>query len=251
VPPTGGNLARATIFGSLADDYDRLRPGYPDAAVDWLLDTAAVTVAEIAAGTGKLTRSLAARGLSVAAIERDADMLAVLRRRLPTVTTYLAPAERLPLADHSVDAVVVAQAWHWFDPVAAWSEVRRVLRPGGRLGLIGHIPTPTHPWEHELAALDLWQRDPAGPDDPGEPPGLPGLPHLRTETASFPWDREITPGDLAGLYGTYSVYAVLPPAERREHLDALAAVARREAARRGTPTVPLSSVVRVDRVYQD
>ncbi|WP_205843659.1 class I SAM-dependent methyltransferase [Nakamurella deserti] len=238
------------MFGSVAAAYDRLRPGYPDAAVDWLLDPAARTVAEIAAGTGKLTDSLVARRLTVVAVEPDAAMLAVLRRRHPTVTAHRAPAEQLPLADASVDAVVVAQAWHWFDPVRAWSEVRRILRPGGRLGLIGHIPTPTQPWEHELAAMDLSRPAPVDPHA-GPEPDAPGPAGVRTETASFPWVRRITPDDLAELYGTYSAYAVLPPAERRRRLMALAAVARAEAHRRGTATVPLTSLVRVDRVYPD
>ncbi len=237
---------RASVFGSVADAYDRLRPGYPDDAVAWLVPPAAADVVEIAAGTGKLTDSLVARGLRVTAVEPDPGMLAVLQRRHPAVVTHRAPAERLPLSGAVADAVVVAQAWHWFDAPAAWAEVRRVLRPGGTLGLISHVPVPVEPWERALADLD-----PLGPahahPDPVAPTELDGLPGIRFETAAFPWTRQIAPDDVAALYGTYSIYAVMAPAERRRRLAAVAALARAEADRRGTPTVPLNSVVLVMR----
>ncbi|WP_298462381.1 class I SAM-dependent methyltransferase [uncultured Cellulomonas sp.] len=131
---------RATAFGRYARDDDRWRPGYPDAAVDWLLPPGAPRVADVGAGTGKLTGALVDRGLEVDAVEPDDAMLAVLRERWPGVRAHLAGADRLPLPDGAVDAVVVGTAWHWFPHDAAVAEVRRVLRPGGRLGCCGTGP---------------------------------------------------------------------------------------------------------------
>ena len=245
-PDPGADAARASVFGSVADAYDRLRPGYPDAAVDWMLPPGAVDVLEIAAGTGKLTDSLIGRDLRVSAVEPDPEMLAVLRRRHPSATTHLAPAEHLPVPDDTVDAVVVAQAWHWFDAPVAWAEIRRVLRPGGTLGLIWHVPVAVEPWEREVSSLD-----PLGPahahPDPTAPAELDGLPGVRFEAASFPFVRPITPEDVAALHGTYSVYAVMDPVERHRRLDAIEAVARAEARRRETPTVSMHSAVLVMR----
>jgi SAM-dependent methyltransferase len=144
---------RALSFGKLAEEYARWRPGYPPEAVDWLARNA-THVAEVGAGTGKLTAALVARRLTVEAVEPDPDMLAVLRRVCPEVTTHLAGADALPLPDASVDAVLVADAWHWFPRERAVAEVRRVLRPGGWLGLVWNVPRPVEDWELELAGLD-------------------------------------------------------------------------------------------------
>jgi len=135
-----------------ADAYERSRPTYPPTAVAWLLDRlgAPAEVAEIGAGTGKLTRELLARGLLVHAIEPSAPMRATLRRESPGGVVLDGTAERLPLASHSVDAVLVAQAFHWFDAPAALCETARVLRAGGALGLLWNLwDTGTEP----LAAM--------------------------------------------------------------------------------------------------
>lgn len=110
---------RATAFGRYARDYDRWRPAYPDAAVDWLLPSAATRVADVGAGTGKLTGMLVARGLQVDAVEPDGDMLAVLQERWPQVRPHRAGADALPLDDASVDAV------GWAAELAALDSRRR------------------------------------------------------------------------------------------------------------------------------
>jgi hypothetical protein len=112
---TTSDPLRARVFGSFAEAYDRWRPGYPPDAIDWLVPPDATRIADVGAGTGKLTGSLLGRGLEVVAVEPDAGMLAVLQRRHPAAKATLAPAEDLPLDDASVDAVLVGQAWHWFD----------------------------------------------------------------------------------------------------------------------------------------
>ena len=145
---------RSLSFGSAAAAYERGRPSYPPEAIDWLLPRGARHVLDLGAGTGKLTTRLVERGLDVVAVDPIPDMLEVLRTSLPETRALLGTAEEIPLEDNSVDAVLVAQAWHWVDPERAIPEVARVLRPGGRW-----VFSVTHPVRWCL------------PDDPG-PAGL-------------------------------------------------------------------------------
>ena len=109
----------ANSFGAVADVYERGRPQYPAEAIDWLVPPHATRVADVGAGTGKLTRQLHERGLDVVAVEPSAGMRGQLRRAVSGVPVLGGTGERIPLADHSVDAVLVAQAWHWVDPERA------------------------------------------------------------------------------------------------------------------------------------
>jgi SAM-dependent methyltransferase len=143
---SGENLAMsvhpvaAAGFGRSADAYERGRPGYPAAAIRWLAGRvplrAGVTVMDLAAGTGKLSRPLAATGARVIAVEP----LAGMRRAIGSeIETLEGTAESIPLPDSSADAVTVGQAFHWFDGEVALAEVHRVLRPGGALALLWNM----------------------------------------------------------------------------------------------------------------
>ena len=127
-------------FQQGAGAYERGRPGYPRAAIEWLERQLRLapgrTVVDVAAGTGKLTRELIASGATVVAVEPVGGMRAVLERVVPQARALEGTAERLPLEDQSVDAIVVAQAFHWFDTSAALAEFHRVLRAGGRFAVI-------------------------------------------------------------------------------------------------------------------
>ena len=140
----GGRGRPAESFAKVADSYERTRPGYPRGAITWMLGSA-VRVLDLGAGTGKLTRELVALGYETTAVEPLPEMLAELRVAVPTVEASVGRAEAIPLPDKSMDAVVVAQAFHWFDATIALAEIARVLQPGGRLECSGtfRVQTPS------------------------------------------------------------------------------------------------------------
>lgn len=227
-----GPAARGSSFGDDAEAYERWRPGYPDDAIDWLLPQGARDVLDLGAGTGKLTAALVDRGLHVIAVDHDDRMLQVLRRRHPSVETHAAPAEALPIASGSVDAVLVGDAWHWFDPAAAAAEAARVLRADGRLGLLWHEPDIEAGWAQDIARLD--PNSAQRYDGTRDRVRLPGV---RTETRTFRWRWQVTPAHLRALLGTRSAYARLGQEERDARLDRAEAVARRVADESGEPWV--------------
>ncbi|HWI32522.1 MAG TPA: class I SAM-dependent methyltransferase [Microbacterium sp.] len=148
----------STSFGVAAGTYESGRPEYPAEAVEWMLAPVAShehrpRVADVGAGTGKLTRAVAATGAEVVAIDPDPDMLAALRDAVPGIPTFVGRAERLPLPDAALDAVVLGQAWHWVEPVAGSLEAARVLRSGGILGLIWNVRDESDPWVRRLTAV--------------------------------------------------------------------------------------------------
>jgi SAM-dependent methyltransferase len=146
---------QARSFGAVADLYDRVRPGYPIEAAEWLLGNARRRVADVGAGTGKFTRVLSSVAGSVTAVEPDPDMRARLATSLQDldVTAVDGSGESLPFADGTLDAVTFAQAWHWVDPERGSAEAARVLRSGGVLGLLWNIRDEEVPWVAELGAL--------------------------------------------------------------------------------------------------
>lgn len=138
-------------FSSAAASYERGRPGYPPAAVSWLVGQLDLgpgrTVLDLGAGTGKLTRELVPTGASVLALEPVPEMAAVLQRSAPSAQVVTATAAATRLETHSVDAATAAQAFHWFSDEPSLREIHRVLVPGGPLGLI---------WNHRDTSARLW-----------------------------------------------------------------------------------------------
>ena len=136
---------RELSFDLVADEYERTRPSYPPALLDVLPLGADAAVLDLGAGTGKLTRVLAARYAEVTAVEPLANMRAMLERVVPGVTALAGSAERIPLDDASVDGVFAAQAFHWFVKDVALPEIARVLRPGGVFAVIWNGPDEEQP----------------------------------------------------------------------------------------------------------
>ena len=142
--------AAAKGFSAGADAYERGRPAYSADAVAALVRELRIgpgtRVLDLAAGTGKLTRQLVGTGADLVAVEPITEMRAKLIATLPGVEAIEGAAEAIPLPDRSVDAVVVGQAFHWFDGDRAVSEIHRVLRPRGGLGMIWQARDVVRPW---------------------------------------------------------------------------------------------------------
>ena len=200
----------ALAFGRAVDVYERSRPGYPAAALDWVLPPGARRVADVGAGTGKLTRALVARGLEVTAVEPDDAMRAELGRRVPGARALAGRGESLPVPDAALDAVLFAQSWHWVDPAVAAPEVARTLAPGGRLGLLWNDRDLRTDW---VARLDELMVAAGGSPDRGWRPAVPA-PFGPLERTTVGWTHALPAEAVADLVASRSYVIVLPPAER-------------------------------------
>lgn len=214
------NEEMSRSFGSAAGTYESGRPDYPIQAVDWLLQPVvggerSIRVADVGAGTGKLTRAAVELGAEVVAVDPDPKMLAVLRENVHGVPTFVGSAERLPLPDASVDAVLLGQAWHWVEPHAGSAEVGRVLRSGGVLGLVWNIRDESVPWVAQMtrimhgstAEMALAQGDP--PLD---------APFAALESASWRWSRPMNRETLLAMARSRS-YLITAAPEDRERIE--------------------------------
>jgi SAM-dependent methyltransferase len=137
-------------FTQAPDSYQRGRPEYPQALAAWLDTTLGVRagthVVDVGAGTGKFTQLLVRTGATVTAVEPVEAMRARLAESQPGVRALAGTAEALPLPDAQADAVVCAQAFHWFANAQALGEMHRALRPGGRLGLVWNVRDESCDW---------------------------------------------------------------------------------------------------------
>jgi SAM-dependent methyltransferase len=204
------HAAHAGSFGPVADLYDRARPAYPAAALDWLLESfaAAPRVIDLGAGTGKLTRLIRDRGLPVTAVEPSPGMRAQLASSVPGVTVVEGSAESMPLASGSADVVLVAQAWHWVDPERAVPEVARVLAPGGRLGLLWNVRDDRADWVRRLDEI-IGNRDRTSDQS-----AVIGTPFGPASRQTFPWVHTIGPSMLLDLVASRSAVILLRADER-------------------------------------
>jgi len=214
-------LERAKSFALVAREYDRGRPGYPAAAITWMLRSAPLEVVDLGAGTGKLTAALVEAGHRVIAVEPLAEMRNRLAGALPGVSVVGATAEDTALPDASADAVVAGAAFHWFDTERALGEIARILRPPGALGLLGNgFDIESSGWVRRLADL-------VG-SDPGRGPR-----HRPDKTQLLEWfavvdervfshEQAVSRATLLNLAQSYSRVAVLSELERRRLLDCLA-----------------------------
>jgi SAM-dependent methyltransferase len=130
-------------FSNRVDTYVKYRPSYPKEAIDYLYEVVGLTpaslVADVGAGTGIFSELLLERGSRVTAVEPNQAMREVAESKLGQYAGFQAvpgSAEATGLADHSVDAIVCAQAFHWFDRAATGTEFKRILKPGGKVVLI-------------------------------------------------------------------------------------------------------------------
>ncbi len=205
---------RARSFGATAAAYAEHRPDYPADGVRWGLAAArgdVRRVLDLAAGTGKLTASLLDLGLEVTAVEPDEDMLAQLSARHPEVRALTGKAERIPLPDASVDAVVVGQAFHWFDRAAALAEIARVLRPGGALAAFWNKEDDSVGW---VAGMGAVARSSVTQSWSTDYPTFDGEHFEAGEKTDFPHTHRRTADSLTATIGTQSHTLVISDEER-------------------------------------
>jgi SAM-dependent methyltransferase len=227
-------------------DYEAARPTYPSEAVSWLQEhldiTAAARACDLAAGTGKLTRLLAPSAPGLLAVEPVAGMRATFRTVLPTVPLLAGTAEALPFATATLDAVTVAQAFHWFDFDAAVAELARVLRPGGRLALLWNARDRSVEWVDQVwSIMDRvekrapWRDHEHWRDSARRT--MPGFGALHE--AQFHHEQLLTPDDVVRRVASVSHVAVLPRAEREAVLAEVRDVVANHPQTRGLATVAI------------
>jgi SAM-dependent methyltransferase len=176
------------------------------------------TVVDVAAGTGKLTRQLVARGLRVVAVEPIGEMLDVLRRVLPEVEALEGVAEDLPLADGSADAITVGQAFHWFDHERVVPEFHRVVKPGGVVALVWNVRDESDALQAAYADV---LRPHRGSDYP-EPPWTGPLEESElfdVGRRDFPHSQVMDADALVARAASVSFVAQLPEGDRAELLE--------------------------------
>jgi SAM-dependent methyltransferase len=220
--------AASSGFEVAALDYEAARPGYPPDAVFWLAEQLGLTessvLVDLAAGTGKLTRLLAPLVGRTVAVEPVAAMREKLHEVLPHVEVVDGTAESMPfLEPSSVDAVTVAQAFHWFDTTRAASEIRRVLKPDGRLALVWNTRVLGDPVQDAIEEIVNRYRGETPfhrgtrSDEEIEATGL-----LRVvATKEIPFTQSLSRDGLVARVASISFIAALPAAEKREALGAV------------------------------
>jgi SAM-dependent methyltransferase len=207
-------------FSAGADAYDRGRPSYPAAAVDHVVARLGIgpgrRVLDLGAGTGKFTELLVPSGAALVAVEPVAEMRAKLAA-LPGVEVYDGTGEALPLPDDSVDAVTVAQAFHWFDPAAALAEIARVLRPEGGLALVWNARDEAVPWVAEFTRVIDWHSFQQGHYRAQDWAGVVAGSSNRftpVEHATFGYEQRLDRAGFADRVASISYIAAMPSGDR-------------------------------------
>nr|QZS07499.1 hypothetical protein [Micromonospora endolithica] len=211
------DVTQALSFGAAAAEYDRFRPRYPEEALRWALDglAAPARVVDLGAGTGILTRGVLALGNQVVPVEPDPGMRAQLAAATPGTTALAGSAEAVPLPDGSADAVLVGQAYHWFDREPAHAEIARVLRPGGTFAPIWNTRDEGVDWVAELSRV-AHLGDNAG--DVVEKYADLGPAFTPVELGEFVHTATLTPDEVVAMLHTRSYWLTATPAER-ERVD--------------------------------
>lgn len=232
-------------FQQGAAAYERGRPGYPREAVRWLSTELGLepgrTVLDVGAGTGKLTRELVPSGATVLAVEPVPGMRAVLEQVVPDARALAGTAEALPVGDETVDAVVVAQAFHWFDGPTAVAEFHRVLRPAGRFGVIWNrrrVEEPIHEAVRQI--IEPYHRDsPSHYRGEWRHPVEDGGLFVAAGDIEVRFDQVLDAEAFVDRHTSVSYIAALPEPERAsvvERLRALAAGVAEQPIRLGYTT---------------
>jgi SAM-dependent methyltransferase len=217
--------AAAGGFSTAADAYERGRPGYPEEAIAWMAERLDLRegrdALDLAAGTGKLTRTLVPFGARVIAVEPIDEMREQLFRALPDVEAFDGTAESIPLPDGSVDAITCGQAFHWFRAEEALREIHRVLRPAGGLALVWNVRDLSDPLQARVNEI----LEPYGKGvsthrglDPRTSIGESGL-FGPVEHRAWPYEQRLSRAHLVDRIASISYIAILDPDTRAEVLS--------------------------------
>jgi SAM-dependent methyltransferase len=216
---------RAESFGSLAEAYDRHRPGFPDALLDDLAALGADAL-DVGCGTGKVARGLAARGVKVVGVELDPRMAAVARGH--GVYVEVAAIEEWEDGGRRFDVVTCGDAWHWIEPRRGEATIARVLRPGGAFVRFWNVQLLD---EEVMRALDVvYQEHAPEAYAYGRVPTLSAVdsfplegPFAPKEAKTYAWERRVSGAEWAAFAGTISDHQRLPPERLARLLDAMRA----------------------------
>jgi SAM-dependent methyltransferase len=214
--------AHRLSFGASAAHYDQARPTYPVAALTWTfarLGGGRLRVMDLGAGTGLLSRVVAAAGHEVIPVEPDAGMRAQLDAVMPGVRALAGSAEAIPLPDASVDAVLAGTAYHWFDPELAHPEIARVLRPGGVLAAIWNDRDKATAWVAELSRIIGSHQAVSGRRAELDESRSFGPLFGDVTKQQFPHVVPQTPKGIADLVASRSNYLTATPARQRLILE--------------------------------
>ena len=238
------SVPRRLTCGAHADAYERARPEWPQEAARWLVPEAAELVVELGAGTGKLTRAVAALGVRVVAVEPDPRMLAVLRGL--GLEGVEGSAEAIPFGDGVADAVVAGSSLHWFELEQALPEIHRVLRPGGRFGFGWNHRDDRHPAIAVMSDAIYEAQTRRGPRwrTRGWPVDITAGGLFRdVEHALFEHVHELPREALADMLMSYSGVSALPEDERGPVFSKVAALLDSDESVSGGGTLRLPFVV--------
>jgi SAM-dependent methyltransferase len=212
-------------FGTAAGDYDRLRFLPSAEAVSWLLRGDERSVLDLAAGTGQVTGQLAARGITVTAVEPDAQMRGVYAARFPGHQCLDGTAERIPVPDDSLDAVVVGSAWHWFDAPTALAEIARVLHGQGRLGVFATSVDTSVGWVRDMFTAPDLRAQERGADSVRDVT-LPSTDFAPVEETVFSTRQTMAVTDIVAWFRTHSAYLKADDQAKQTMEDTAAGVLR-------------------------
>lgn len=238
-------VPRRLTFGAHAGEYERARPAWPEEAARWFVPDDAQLVVELGAGTGKLTRAVAALGVRVVAVEPDPRMLAVLQGL--GLEGVEGSAESIPFGDGVADGVVAGSSLHWFELDRALPEIHRIVKPGGRFAFGWNHRDDRHPtiarMGETIYAAQPRRRGPRwrSRDWPAELTAS-GL-FRDVEQAIFEHVHELPREALADHLLSYSGVAALPEDERSRVCEAVAEIVDSDPSLRHGGTLRLPFVV--------
>lgn len=230
----------ASGFAGTAEAYAQGRPSYPDEAIDRFTSTFGLndesTVLDLAAGTGQLSALVRTRVGRTIAVEPAPAMRAKITADLPDVNVLDGVAEAIPLRNGEVDAVVVGEAFHWFNPSVALPEIARVLRPGGGLAMLWNTSTwtiETTPWLRDFQRIVAHHKAEAGEYPSGQGRWRDEFEHSHEfedlEHIEFSHAQIMSPRNFLAQVASWSWIANLEETGRQAVLDDVASLIESQA----------------------